>query len=248
MKKGRVHIGTSGWHYKHWNGTFYPETVKAVERFDYYTKIFKTVEINNSFYRLPAKNVFTGWKEAAPKGFVYAVKASRFITHMKKLKIDADGISKFFSNVSYLNEKLGPILFQLPPNWKVNTGRLEQFLKELPPKHIYTIEFRNDTWYKEEVYKILEKYNVAFCIYELAGHISPLITTAGFVYIRLHGPGAKYQGSYADDVLSNWADKIRAWTGKGKDVFVYFDNDQKGYAAFNAKTLQEIVAGKKNQI
>ncbi|HTE23515.1 DUF72 domain-containing protein [Flavitalea sp.] len=245
MSKGSVHIGTSGWHYKHWNGTFYPETVRAVDRFEYYTTMFQTVEINNSFYRLPNKNVFTGWRKAAPKGFTYAVKASRFITHMKKLNVDPDSISNFFDNVACLKEKLGPILFQLPPNWKINMGRLEQFLKNLPAGHIYTIEFRNTTWYTEEVYTILEKYNVAFCIYELDGHISPVITTAGFVYARLHGPGAKYQGSYAKDVLNKWAKKIRSWTRKGKDVFFYFDNDQEGYAAINAKTLQEIVYNKK---
>jgi len=237
MRKGKIFIGTSGWHYKHWKGTFYPADIKSSAQFDHYSGLFSTVEINNSFYRLPAKSVFAGWRKSSPPGFLYAVKASRFITHMKKLKVVPGEISNFFAHAAQLKEKLGPILFQLPPHWKVNLERLQTFLQGLPKSYQYTIEFRNPTWYTEEVYELLRSYNVAFCIYELDAHISPIITTASLVYIRLHGPGAKYQGSYSDKVLGEWAARIKKWAGSGKSVFIYFDNDQEGYAAFNADTL-----------
>jgi uncharacterized protein YecE (DUF72 family) len=241
MKKGKVHIGTSGWHYKHWRGTFYPADIKSASQFEYYSRLFQTVEINNSFYKLPDKATFAAWREAAPRGFVFAVKASRFITHMKKLKVDPESISRFFTHSQELEKNLGPILFQLPPHWKVNPERLNTFLQHLPRGFSYTIEFRNATWYTEEVYAILNKHDVAFCIYELDGHLSPLEVTAGFVYIRLHGPGAKYQGSYSEEVLKSWAAKIKSWSRKGKDVFIYFDNDQEGYAAFNALALLKMI-------
>jgi len=244
MSKGSIFVGTSGWHYKHWKGTFYPEDIKAANQFHKYSEDFSTVEINNSFYRLPPKSVFAEWRKSSPPDFLYAVKASRFITHMKKLKVDPQEIQNFFTHARQLKEKLGPILFQLPPHWKVNIERLESFVKGLPKGHQYTIEFRNQTWYTEEVYDVLKKYNVAFCIYELDGHVSPIITTADLVYIRLHGPGAKYQGSYSDEVLGEWAARIQRWKRAGKSVFVYFDNDQEGYAAFNAKTLLGMLAQK----
>jgi uncharacterized protein YecE (DUF72 family) len=238
MMQGEIHIGTSGWSYKHWNGVFYPPELKPSRHFDFYAKTFDSVEINNSFYRLPAKSVFDMWRRAAPRGFLFAVKASRFVTHMKKLNLDREGISKLFSHTDHLKETLGPILFQLPPHWKVNTERLRSFLGILPTQYQYAMEFRNPTWYCEEVYQILEQFNVAFCIYELEQHLSPLKVTADFVYIRLHGPGAKYQGSYSDEVLKEWAVRMRRWRRQGKNVFIYFDNDQAGYAAFNAATLR----------
>ena len=240
MKKGKIYIGTSGWHYKHWRGTFYPADIKQDEQFSYYSKHFKTVEINNSFYMLPSVKTFQDWRKASLKDFVFAVKASRFITHMKKLDVDVESIHTFFSHVSFLRDKKGPVLFQLPPKWKVNAERLKTFLSRLPRGYRYSFEFRNHTWYDEKIYKLLEKHNCAFCIYELEFHQSPVEVTADFVYIRLHGPGHKYQGSYSDEVLKKWARLCLRWQKQGKDVFVYFDNDQAGYAAFNAKKLMEL--------
>lgn len=244
-QSGRIHVGTSGWHYKHWLGTWYPEGTKPAAQFSYYLEHFDTVEINNSFYKLPSVETFTAWRKAAPRGFVYAVKASRYITHMRKLMEPEKSFEKFWANVAALKEKLGPILFQLPPLWKVNTDRLEAFLAALPKKHRYAFEFRNPTWYHKDVYALLNAYDCAFCIYELAGHLSPPQVTSSFVYVRLHGPDErKYSGSYTDEQLQSWARKCRAYASKGRDVYIYFDNDELGHAAFNAQRLRALLAGK----
>jgi len=240
-RKGRILIGTSGWHYKHWIGTFYPAETKDAEQFPYYCRFFKTVELNNSFYHLPAPQTFTNWRKAVPSDFVFAIKGSRYITHQKKLNVEKDSIKLFFSSVKKLQEKSGPILFQLPPRWNINVERFARFLKLLPKKYRYTFEFRNHSWYAQEIYELLQMNNCAFCIYELEHHLSPIKVTADFVYMRLHGPGNKYQGSYNDEQLKKWAKQCREWQKESKDVYVYFDNDQSGYAAFNALKLQALV-------
>lgn len=238
--KGRVYIGTSGWQYKHWVGTFYPEGMPQGKQFAHYSSVFDTVELNNPFYRLPARETFAKWKNNSPKKFLFAVKANRYITHMKKLNDVEESVDTFLRNASALNGKLGPILFQLPPGWKVNAERFAEFVKLLPGDQRYTFEFRNPSWYDPAIYAVLRKSNCAFCIYELAGHRSPVQVTADFVYIRLHGPGDKYQGSYNTRTLNTWANRIKEWQKDGLDTFVYFDNDQAGYAAFNAKKLSEL--------
>ncbi|MCC9168547.1 DUF72 domain-containing protein [Pontibacter harenae] len=237
----KIHIGTSGWHYKHWMGNFYPEGLKAKDFTSHYLQFFRTVEINNSFYKLPSAQTFANWRSSVPEDFIFAVKASRFITHMKKLKDPQESIARFFENVNHLGEKVGPILFQLPPGWGLNEERLANFLALLPPYHRYTFEFRHHSWYSEGVLNLLRQHNVAFCIYELEYHFSPMEVTADFVYIRLHGPENKYSGSYSEEGLRWWAGNCLEWRRQGKDVYIYFDNDQAGYAAFNAKRLQELV-------
>lgn len=238
---GNIYIGTSGWHYKHWKRIFYPEGLSDAQQLPFYTESFGTVELNNSFYRVPAITAFKKWKETVPLDFLFSVKANRYITHRKKLHEVKEATIDFIRRSSQLEDKLGPILFQLPPNWAINTTRLAAFLAELPENYRYTFEFRNPTWYNDEIYQLLNQYRCAFCIYELAGHLSPVKTTADFVYVRLHGPGEKYQGSYADDSLTSWASRCHNWKKEGKDVFVYFDNDQKAYATFNAQTLLKMV-------
>ncbi|WMJ72156.1 DUF72 domain-containing protein [Cytophagaceae bacterium ABcell3] len=238
---GKFFIGTSGWHYKHWVGSFYPDKTPPRKFMQHYLKYFSTTEINASFYRLPAEKTFQTWKDAVPDGFVFSVKASRYITHMKKLKDPHEPLANLFSRADVLEEKLGPILFQLPPGWKLNLDRLHYFLDALPTGYRYALECRNHTWYSEEVYDLLEKKNIAFCIYELEGHVSPFQLTADWVYVRLHGPGGKYEGSYDDKSLNKWAKEIKSWNGKGKDVYLYFDNDQNGYAAQNALRLNQIL-------
>jgi uncharacterized protein YecE (DUF72 family) len=152
----------------------------------------------------------------------------------------------FMPRAERLRRKLGPVLWQLPPGWKVNLGRLEEFLSLLPPEHRYTFELRNETWMTEEVYALLRKYNAAFCIYELAGYKSPLEITADWTYVRLHGPTRfKYQGSYSDKQLAAWADQIRKWSRTMKAIYVYFDNDDSAYAVKNALTLKKMVARKR---
>lgn len=197
MKKGALYIGTSGWHYKHWIGTYYPADTKEQEQLSLYINDFNTVELNNSFYHLPTAKAFKHWADSTPADFVFSIKGSRYISHMKKLHVLKADINRFLNRVSKLGSKTGPILFQLPPGWKLNLERFSKFLSRLDTRYRYVFEFRNDTWYDEGVYALLRQYNCAFCIYELAGHRSPEIVSADFVYIRLHGPGAKYQGSYS---------------------------------------------------
>lgn len=236
-----IRIGTSGWHYKHWLGTFYPERWPASKMLAYYQERFDTVEINNSFYRLPPENAVLDWRASTPDKFCFAVKGSRFLTHMKKLVDPAAGLEKFFSRADLLAEKLGPILFQLPPNWEVNLGRLGGFLDALPSWHRYAFEFRNPTWNTPELFGLLRERNVAYCPFHLAGYQSPIEITADFTYIRLHGPGGKYQGSYDETALETWAQRIRTWREALKAVYVYFDNDDSGYAARDALRLREML-------
>jgi len=232
-------IGTSGWHYKHWKGPFYPEKLAAARMLEYYQQHFDTVELNNTFYCLPGEAALEDWRDRAPAGFCFAVKASRYLTHMKKLKDAAAGVATFFSRVELLGDKLGPVLFQLPPFWDADPARLDSFLAALPRGHRYAFELRNTTWHRADVYRILTRHEAAFCIYELAGFSSPLERTADFVYIRLHGPGGAYQGSYTDRALQTWAARIREW--KPAAAYVYFDNDQSGFAAHNALSLKTML-------
>jgi uncharacterized protein YecE (DUF72 family) len=237
-----VYIGTSGWHYMHWIGKFYPENTKPKDFKNEYLRHFNTVELNSPFYHLPSAETFQNWRNSTPENFIFAVKASRFITHMKKLKDPVQTFGNFIENADHLEEKLGPILFQLPPKWEFNKERFVEFLEALPRKgYRYTFEFRNQTWYNEEIYSLLKKYNVAFCIYELEYHLTPLLTTADFVYVRLHGPEKKYSGNYSDEALEQWSERCKTWISEGKDVYIYFDNDQNAYAAFNALKLKEMV-------
>ena len=239
---GEVRIGTSGWHYKHWHGPFYPVDLPVSHMLAFYLDHFDSVEINNSFYRLPLASTFESWSRQATPGFCFAVKASRYLTHMKKLKDPQAGLQRFFPLVELLGDKLGPILFQLPPHWSCNAPRLAEFLRALPQQHRYSFEFRDPTWHCPEIYRLLKRHNAAFCMYELAGFRSPIRVTADFTYVRLHGPATKaYQGSYDSAALTMWCDRIWKWQSELKAVYVYFDNDQSGYAAQNASRLKNLV-------
>jgi len=237
-----VRIGTSGWHYKHWIGNFYPARMPASKMLAYYCERFDTVELNNSFYHLPKPPALESWRHSTPPDFCFAVKGSRFLTHMKKLKDPAQGLDKFFSAVDILGKKLGPILFQLPPNWELDLERLRIFIDCLPRWHRYAFEFRNATWSVPQVYDLLTQHNIAYCIFDLAGIQSPVQVTADIAYVRLHGPGDKYQGSYSLEVLTNWANRADKWRQELKAVYLYFDNDQAGYAAENALRLKQLLA------
>jgi uncharacterized protein YecE (DUF72 family) len=206
----------------------------------WYQERFDTVEINNSFYRLPSESAVEEWRASAPPGFRFSVKGSRFLTHMKKLKDPGPGLEKFFSRINLLKSKLGAILFQLPPNFESNPGRLDEFLDALPPQHRYAFEFRHESWHNAEILRLLRVHNAAWCAFHLAGVESAVEITADIAYIRLHGPGGKYQGSYSDDALKGWSDRIKAWRNDLKTIYVYFDNDDSGYAAKNALRLREL--------
>jgi uncharacterized protein YecE (DUF72 family) len=238
---GTVHIGTSGWHYNHWRGPFYPEKLPASKMLGYYSGQFDTVELNNTFYRLPTENGLTTWRESTPKGFCFAAKGSRFITHMKKLKDPESAVEKYFDRVCQLGSKLGPIVFQLPPWWEADAARLQAFLDVLPHRRRYAFELRNSTWHTPEILRILHRRNVAFCIFEIAGFHSGFDITANFTYVRLHGPGGAYQGSYPAKTLQEWAARIREWQKHLRAIYIYFDNDQAGFAVRNALELKKLL-------
>ena len=241
-KDKHIHIGTSGWHYGHWEGPFYPEHITSGKYLEYYSKFFHTVEINSSFYRMPDKETIREWRDMVPEKFIFSVKASRYITHMKKLKEPREAVSFLINTVSLFENKLGPILFQLPPRWHVDAERLESFVGSLPQNYRYVFEFRDTSWFDGRIYDILEKHNMAFCIYEIGGVKSPKTVTADIVYIRLHGPDGPYRGQYSDHVLKDWAGRFLNWRNEGKEIYCYFDNDEAGYAPQNAMRLQEMVA------
>ena len=204
----------------------------------FYARHFGTVEINNTFYHLPASHTLREWEKETPHNFLFTCKGSRFITHMKKLKDPEQSIERFLETITVLRHKRGPILFQLPPRWRMNVLRLEEFLKVLPKTFRYAFEFRDESWFAQPVYDLLTKYHAAFCLYHLAGRWAPEIVTTDFVYIRLHGPGKAYQGRYHFQTLRLWANKCYSWAESGKNVYCYFDNDQEGYAPINALALQ----------
>lgn len=240
---GAVHIGTSGWNYKHWKGVFYPQELPQKKWLAYYVDHFDTVEVNNTFYQLPLSSTFESWREIVPQGFTFALKASRFITHMKKLKDPQTSSEKFFDRSERLEDKLGPILFQLPPGWQLSIDRLTEFLEVIPSEHRYVFEFRNESWLTKAVFDLLKQHNVAFCIQDFRGKQSPREITADFAYVRMHGPGElAYAGSYAEAALKNWARQIESWRKELNDVYVYFNNDIGGCAVKDAARLQRLVS------
>lgn len=238
---GKVHIGTSGWHYLHWRGAFYPRDFKPTKFLAFYARRFSTVEINNSFYRLPPKAVFEKWRSTTGNEFYFSIKANRYITHLKKLNKAQESVKRLLYAACGLKDALGPILFQLPPHWKCNLPRLEQFLSMLPRTTRYAFEFRDRTWFNPNIYELLSRHVAALCITEIGNLRSPILETTDFIYIRLHGPDRAYQGTYSRKQLQWWADYIVAQRDAGKDIWCYFDNDQSGFAAVNALTLEKLV-------
>src|SRR5215211_6295706 len=197
-----TYIGTSGWHYDHWKGPFYPSGLPEAALLEYYADRFGSAEINNSFYRLPEKKTLRRWREAVPEGFLFSVKASRYLTHMKKLKDPLEPLERLLDRVSVLETKLGPVLFQLPPRWRSNPERLQALLEILPENHRYAFEFRDPSWFDGEVYGLLAEHGAAFCVYDLDGRTSPKEVTADFAYVRLHGPDGPYRGRYGAERLA----------------------------------------------
>jgi len=242
-RDGTLLIGTSGWQYPHWKGTFYPEGMADDDLLPFYARRFGTVEVNRSFYSLPSAEAVTRWRERTPPGFVFAFKASRYLTHMKKLRDPAEPLARLLDSARALGEKLGPVLFQLPPRWRRNPGRLAALLELLPKDLRFAVELRDPSWIHGEVDRLLGAHGAAFCIYDLAGFLSPRTVTADFVYVRLHGPGEAYQGRYDGQALAGWAGWIASWARRGLDVYCYFDNDQAGHAPADALRLQKMVGG-----
>ena len=240
---GTLRIGTSGWHYASWRGPFYPAKLRPADFLSFYQQPFSTAEINNSFYRLPTAEAVTAWRDGTPEDFLFAWKASRFITHMKKLKGVEDSIDLVFGRMAALGAKSGPVLFQLPPMLHADRERLAAFLAFLPRGYRYTIEFRHPSWYEASILDLLREHDAALCLSDHAAAPAPWEVTAGWVYIRGHGADGRYAGNYSDDTLDDWARRIAAWRAEGRDVYCYFDNDIKSAAPTDAERLVARTSG-----
>jgi len=238
-----VYIGTSGFSYPHWKEIFYPQNLQQKDWFLYYTKHFDTVELNVSFYRLPRREVFEGWRKMAGAEFVFAVKGWRMITHIRKLKNCQEEIKRFFEAANGLKAKSlnletkDIILWQLPPSLKFDRERLGNFLAILPKNWRYAFEFRYSDWGKKETWEILREYKAAVVFQDFPGWPIFDEVTADFVYLRFHGKESLYSSCYTEKELKNWAEKIKNWQKQGLDVYAYFNNDALGYAVENAKKL-----------
>jgi len=233
-------IGCSGWQYKHWRGEFYPAPLPQSRWLAHYAERFNTVEINNTFYRLPEAETFSAWRRRAPPGFVFAVKASRYLTHMKKLKDPDDPLHLFLSRARKLGTALGPVLYQLPPRWPVNADRFETFLRALPRGRRHAVEFRDPSWYDPRIFTLLERYRVALCLHDMAGSAPARLEIGPFVYVRFHGT-QKYSGTYTDEALDDWAAWLTGRLRAGVDAYVYFNNDAHGHAPRDAVRLRGMI-------
>jgi len=236
----RLFIGTSGYVYKHWKQLFYPEKLPAKQWLSHYCSVFSTVELNTTFYSLPTENGVDAWKAGSPEGFVFACKGSRFLTHMKRLTDVDVGVHRYFELVLRLGEKLGPVLWQLPPQMtKPDPERLEQFLAFLPANVRHAVEFRSDAWYTDEICDVLDTYGAAFCEHDAVDRQPPRYT-GGWRYIRFHGAQSRYRGLYGRAALWPWVEDLKRWKALGHDAYVYFNNDLQGHALSDALDLLDL--------
>ena len=240
----RIRIGTSGWDYDHWSGPFYPDGLPTDERLGRYAERFAAVEVNGTFYGLPARATVRRWCDAVGPDFVFALKASRYITHLRKLREPEETLARFLEVADWFGDRCGPLLFQLPPRWGVDPGRLEAFLAALPAGRRCAFEFRDPSWEDPRVLDLLRDHDAAWCVYDLKGRTNPRETTADLVYVRLHGPRREpYTGSYPPRTLAGWAGALSSWRRAGRDVFCFFDNDEEACAPRDAAALRDMLAG-----
>jgi uncharacterized protein YecE (DUF72 family) len=233
--RGELRVGTSGYQYRHWKGDFYPRKLPIRSWFDHYAKRFDTVEINNTFYNLPEAERFDAWREAAPPGFRFTLKYSRYGTHLKHLRDPEKPLARFLERAERLGERLGPILVQLPPHWGADPGRLDGFLSVAPRRQRFAVELRDPDWLRNEVFEVLRQRRAALVIHDMIED-HPVELTADWTYLRFHG--RQYGGSYSPQALSGQARRIRRWLGQGLDVYAYFNNDKGGHAPRNAADLR----------
>jgi uncharacterized protein YecE (DUF72 family) len=239
QRSPRIHIGTSGWIYNHWAEVFYPRDCPKAKWLEFYATHFRTVELNASFYRLPKPQTFENWRKRTPDDFLWAVKASRYITHIKRLKEPAESLERLYHSVEALEEKLGPILFQLPPSLSFHEEVFGRFCQHLKKDRVHALEVRHPSWEHQKAIDLIREHNLALCVSDAAGRYPYLEeNTASFAYIRLHGSQQLYASEYSEAELQAYARKIRDWA---KDTYLYFDNDYHGYAVKNARRMNEIL-------
>ena len=233
-----AHIGTSGWQYDDWRGTFYPDDLPQRKWLEFYASHFRTVEVNNSFYRLPEFDSFRRWRDETPSGFIVTVKASRFITHMKRLKDPEEPVALLWERVAGLGDRLGPVLFQLPPRFPVDAQRLGRLLSALPAGMRPAFEFRDTSWYTDEVFGLLEGAGAALVWPDRPGVRAMLPALSGWLYVRFH-QGTTLGPGYRREKLARWASRIAA--ANAKEAFIYFNNDPTGAAIRDARTMIELL-------
>ncbi|MCK4262860.1 MAG: DUF72 domain-containing protein [Dehalococcoidia bacterium] len=238
----KYYIGCSGWHYDHWRGLYYPDGLAKPGWLQFYASGFSTVELNNTFYRLPSERALANWRESTPPDFIFAVKVSRFITHVKRLRNLGSPMREFLSRIRLLKEKLGPILYQLPPNMRRNEELLMEFLSSLPPEYKHVLEFRHESWLNDSVFHILRQHSVGLCVFDMPGFRCPLGATADFAYLRFHGSASLYSSCYSDEELSWWAREIVQLGKDVRAVYIYFNNDAEAFAVRNALTLSQLIS------
>jgi uncharacterized protein YecE (DUF72 family) len=241
MRPAPIRIGCSGWQYRHWRGDLYPRDLPQDRWFEFYVERFDTVELNNSFYRLPEADVFAAWGRRSPPGFLLAVKASRYLTHLRRLREPREPLERFWSRAVRLGEHLGPVLYQLPPRWNRNVERLADFAAAVPPDRPQAIELRDRSWYHPETYAAMARADLALCLHDMPGSESPREPIGPFAYVRFHGSGAKYGGSYSGPALAAWADRLADWAREGRACYAYFNNDVGGHAFRDAERLRDMV-------
>ncbi|AKU92205.1 hypothetical protein AKJ08_2592 [Vulgatibacter incomptus] len=233
-----MRLGTSGWSYPHWRRLLYPEGLAQTRWLPRYAEVFTTVELNATFYRLPTEKAVDRWREQTPRGFLFACKGSRYLTHTRKLRDVGQGLERFFAPLRRLGPKLGPVLWQLPPNWKTaNPVRLERFLQALPSDVRHVFEFRAIAWYDEPILELLDRYGAAICEHDLLPELPPH-STGDFRYLRFHGTSARYGGRYGKEAMEEVALELR---DTGRDAYVFFNNDRKGAALLDALDLSELL-------
>lgn len=256
-RRGRIRVGCSGWQYRDWRGQFYPPDLPASRWLAHYAEAFDTVEVNNTFYRLPEATTFSAWRAATPAGFVVAVKASRFLTHLKRLLDPGPPLALLFGRALALGTRLGPVLYQLPATMRFDADRLRRFLDALPahPRDVqaelpgvpprgpfrHVVEFRDRSWYRDDVFRWLGEAGAAVCLHDKAGAELDDIAAGPFVYVRFHGTSGHYHGSYPDASLERWAERLHEAALRGRDVYAYFNNDAGAAAVGNARTLARLL-------
>jgi uncharacterized protein YecE (DUF72 family) len=229
-----VLVGTSGWQYTSWRGRFYPERLRQADWLEHYAARFQTVEVNNAFYRLPEASTFAAWARRTPDDFVVAVKASRYLSHIKRLADPAEPVARFMERASHLGSKLGPVLVQLPPTLAADLGRLDACLAQFPAHVRVTVEFRHQSWFTEETRSLLEKRGAALCLADSPRRKTPVWRTADWGYLRLHEGCASPHPCYGRRALSTWAERLAELWTRDEDVYVFFNNDGVGCAVRDA--------------